>query len=273
MGSRYLEVIRKGRGWRPAVPVVGKGRWRGIAALVAAALVLASLVDEWSGHAVAADIRTTPHNLSRKRSVVEADEVCVFCHTPQLPPNLEGKTGTGVQPAWQPSISKNHDFLMFDDIGRKQFGKMAVGSQSIACLSCHDSSQAFQVTGGMNDHPFGVPYRGYLRRLGRQSVGDDKGKQGDEPSRSANFLKFVDDFKLPSTGKVDNRSVWWVSSSGVSAVRSRSDLPLYARQQEDEEGETPYIECSSCHDPHVARPLFLRVSNEGSRLCLTCHEK
>jgi predicted CXXCH cytochrome family protein len=37
--------------------------------------------------------------------------------------------------------------------------------------------------------------------------------------------------------------------------------------------EVPFIECSSCHDPHTTNPLFLRVSNEGSRLCLTCHDK
>lgn len=223
---------------------------------------------------MAADIRATLHNLARNRSKVEADEVCVFCHTPQLPPGLEGGSGVVMQPAWQPSL-KNHDFMMFDDIGRKQFGKMAVGSQSIACLSCHDSNQAFQVTGGMADHPFGIPYRGFLRRQGRnQPVAEDTSEQKDKddgPSRVARFLKFADDFRLPSRGTVENRGVWWVSATGISAVRTRSDLPLYARQSED--GETPYVECSSCHDPHVARPLFLRVSNEGSKLCLTCHDK
>lgn len=224
---------------------------------------------------MAADIRTTPHNLARNRSLVEAEEVCVFCHTPQLPLNMDGKSGVAVQPAWQPSLSKNHDFVMFDDIGRKQFGKMAVGSQSIACLSCHDSSQAFQVTGSLNDHPFGVPYRGFLRRQAGRRVVEEFVSQGDAPSRSAQFLKFENDFKVPSKGMVDKRSVWWVSANGIGAARGRSDLPLYARpvNESGEEGETPYIECSSCHDPHAARPLFLRVSNEGSKLCLTCHDK
>jgi len=55
-------------------------------------------------------------------------------------------------------------------------------------------------------------------------------------------------------------------------------------------GAARRLECGSCHDPHVAygydaekrnasipgdpayRP-FLRVSNTGSRLCLTCHVK
>lgn len=36
------------------------------------------------------------------------------------------------------------------------------------------------------------------------------------------------------------------------------------------------VECSSCHDPHAAHgsgTTRLRVSNQGSRLCLTCHER
>jgi predicted CXXCH cytochrome family protein len=33
------------------------------------------------------------------------------------------------------------------------------------------------------------------------------------------------------------------------------------------------IECTTCHDPHNSRrvPRFLKISNERSRLCLTCH--
>lgn len=36
------------------------------------------------------------------------------------------------------------------------------------------------------------------------------------------------------------------------------------------------VECSSCHDPHAAHgsgTTRLRMSNEGSRLCLTCHDR
>lgn len=36
----------------------------------------------------------------------------------------------------------------------------------------------------------------------------------------------------------------------------------------------PSVECASCHDPHDNREGdFLRVSNEGSALCLTCHDR
>ncbi len=33
------------------------------------------------------------------------------------------------------------------------------------------------------------------------------------------------------------------------------------------------VECASCHDPHsCANPLFLRISNDRSNLCLACHD-
>lgn len=217
-----------------------------------------------------ADIRSTPHNLTRKGPLVAAEEVCVFCHTPQQPGAEAARSGIAALPAWQPSLPASHAFVMFDDIGRLQFGdKPAIGSQSIACLSCHDANQAFSVLSSESDHPFGIPYRGFTR--GRERLPLEEAARDEAPSRAAKYLKSLDEFRVPSRGLVDNRSVWWVSAGGMSAWRSRVDLPLYARPGAN--GEVPYVECSSCHDPHVPNKLFLRVSNEGSRLCLTCHDK
>lgn len=220
--------------------------------------------------ASAADIRSTPHNLTRQGALVEADEVCVFCHTPQVSADAAARSGVMAQPAWQPSLSAAHSFVMYDDIGRLQFGdKPAVGSQSIACLSCHDANQAFSVQAAETDHPFGIPYRGFSR--GRERSSDEMAAIGNAPSRAGKEVKSLDDFRLPSRGVVDNRTVWWVSASGVTPFRTRADLPLYARPAAN--GEIPFVECSSCHDPHISNKLFLRVDNSGSRLCLTCHDK
>lgn len=218
----------------------------------------------------AADIRSTPHNLTRQGVKVEAEEVCVFCHTPQLSASGASSIGVNNQPMWQPSLPNEHSFVIYDDIGRMQFGdKPAVGSQSIACLSCHDANQAFSVQTGEMDHPFGVPYRGFSR--GRERSSAEIAAVGDLPMRAAKELKSLDEFRLPSRGMVDNRAVWWVSATGVTPFRVRADLPLYARPSPA--GEVPFVECSSCHDPHIASQLFLRVSNTGSQLCLTCHDK
>jgi predicted CXXCH cytochrome family protein len=162
---------------------------------------------------------------------------------------------------------------MYDDIGRLNYGdKPAVGSQSIACLSCHDANQAFSVTKLSLDHPFGVPYRGFLKGQGVRGQPGMREEDNNEGSKSAKQLVSLDDFREPSQGVVDNRTVWWVSSTGHSALRTRGDLPLYLRRDTNNQ-DVPFIECSSCHDPHSSNPLFLRVTNEGSRLCLTCHDK
>lgn len=229
-----------------------------------------------------ADIRETPHNLirSRDKSVGER-EVCVFCHTPAV--EIGGVSGSGTvpsQPLWQKSIGSEFVFEIYDDIGRLGQGKTSVGSQSVACLSCHDANQAFELGRTSADHPFGVPYRGAIKHTGR--FAQPVREISPQPFRVAQHLKALEDFRDASQGMVEGRSVWWVSRDGVTARRTRADLPLYGRVEGDTGtgGESvqglaavPYIECSSCHDPHSQAKTFLRIANEGSKLCLTCHDK
>jgi hypothetical protein len=49
----------------------------------------------WSAAGFGADIRSTMHNLTRKGLTVAAEEVCVFCHTPQLSPGPAGRSVVG----------------------------------------------------------------------------------------------------------------------------------------------------------------------------------
>ncbi len=217
------------------------------------------------------DIRTTAHAQfggdALKNVAKDASDICVFCHTP-----FTNKGQVQATPIWQSAVGSNHSYTMYDDIGRLQYGdKPAVGSQSIACLSCHDSNQAFQATHSASDHPYGVPYRGYLKHRGDQANAVKISEDG-EGSIKAKRLVALDDFREARQGTVDNRIVWWVSSTGNGGPRTRSDLPLYARRDEGNQ-EVPYIECTSCHNPHSNNPLFLRVNNSGSALCLTCHAK
>lgn len=233
------------------------------------------------GSALAADIRSTPHNLTGKKddgSRLDEREVCVFCHTPTV--DVSGASGVGKipenAPHWQSHLPREHAFVIYDDIGRLGLGKDSVGSQSVACLSCHDSVQAFGASKSVNDHPFGVPYRGSLKQRGPQSsMMAQKPADSPSPYRQAQHLVALEDFRDASHGIVENRTIWWVSSSGITARRTRNDLPLYPRQEGDDASapEVPHIECSSCHDPHNSRETFLRVSNSASALCLTCHSK
>lgn len=217
----------------------------------------------------AADIRTTPHSLVKKSVKSDASDVCVFCHTP----NVIGKPLEHA-PLWQRAIGTDLVFTTYDDIGRLGLGKDSVGSQSIACLSCHDSIQAAAISKTSADHPFGVPYRGAARHRAPILAPRIRAEaENDGSSIRAKALVALDDFRDASQGTVENRTVWWVSVTGNTARRTRSDLPLYQRHDEDSGQNVPFIECSSCHDPHSSNNQFLRLPNDGSRLCLSCHIK
>lgn len=216
------------------------------------------------------DMRNSKHNLARHEGTENTDprQICVFCHTP-----TDTNPDDAAKPKWQSVVPKDNTFAMFDDIGRLgREGSEAVGSQSIACLSCHDNSQAFGVEGGSLDHPFAVPYRGALTPEEREKVRDDIKRAG-KLINTAKQLKFDQGFREASRGTVDNRPVWWVSREGVSSQRGRLDVPLYVRIDEEDQSEIPFVECASCHDPHSVRPLFLRTGSNASDLCMTCHVK
>ncbi|MDO8310485.1 MAG: cytochrome c3 family protein [Sideroxyarcus sp.] len=223
---------------------------------------------------VFADVRETPHNLIRSRDKsVDDKEVCVFCHTPVIESGdiSQGKVTT--KPLWQQSLGVDFVYTIYDDIGRLGLGKSSVGSQSLACLSCHDSIQAFGVGRTSADHPFGVVYRGASPAAIQSTGAVTSAADAATPFRQAQHLTALEDFRSASRGTVEGREIFWVSRNGVTTRRTRGDLPLYGRSDGVMGLLIPHIECSSCHDPHASTATFLRVSAEGSQLCLTCHDK
>lgn len=231
------------------------------------------------GANVFADVRETKHNLIKSRDKgVDEKQVCVFCHTPVVEVgNLSSGNTSTAKPLWQKSLGVDFVFTIFDDIGRLGLGKPSVGSQSIACLSCHDSIQAFGVGRTSADHPFGVVYRGATKYVAQSGDVQPVRSGSEAPFRQAQHLTALQDFRDVSQGTVEGREVFWVSRNGITSRRTRNDLPLYGRGSSDVSigvgFEAPHIECSSCHDPHASSETFLRVSVAGSQLCLTCHDK
>lgn len=240
-----------------------------------------------------ADIVQTRHNLSsvltpeslrgmskeEERRLV-AREICVFCHTPSRDRVGEAAGDEALtSPKWQRSVDRLFSFNLYDDIGRvgTEGAKEAVGSVSMACLSCHDFSQALGMS-GVSDHPFGVPYRGldekFVLRAERQLLAEQVDESaGNIATRLAKFIGDTSEFRSVRRGVVNSREIWWASMTD-SQQRSKSDLPLYPRKSlVDGESVIPYVECTSCHDPHVDRGLFLRLANQSSVLCQTCHVK
>jgi len=123
-----------------------------------------------------------------------------------------------------------------------------------------------------NDHPIGIEYCG----------GGLSGTTANATPNVATGTCNDTGFFQPWSAVINSQPVWWVESGTSDSKRTRSDLVLYTRTFAA--GTGPSVECASCHDPHVQEgqtapnsmvsgKTFLRISNDGSALCLTCHDK
>jgi len=248
----------------------------------------------WTG-ASAQGVENTPHNLTQgvtggpgPNTFSGTAEICVFCHTPH------GGDDTAEVPLWNRALAAPGLYTTYSTASSSSIdGSVApVGSVSIACLSCHDGTQAMDTvinapgSGGYNplgarmgvdgdwtgsptvtgvanlgidlsnDHPVGIQYGG-----GGQSAAS--------PGATLNDI----DFKATENQVINTATVWWVDTELTpDGNRQKTDMQLYTRS-EFAAGPEPFVECASCHDPHTENALFLRVSNDGSAVCLACHTK
>ena len=192
----------------------------------------------------------------------ESREVCAFCHFPQ-----SGNAQRPVQrPVWyQNGGAANTEFSTYPTVGVTRplvDNAASIGNVSMACLSCHDGTHAQNIGighTGDNSHPVRVPYaEGRYVRLG--------GKFSTEVTLEG-LAEAT--FNPPEVDFINRVPVWWVETGEPG--RQKSDMQLYTQKSDFSDREIPYVECSTCHDPHGANPLFLRIQNDSSRLCLSCH--
>ena len=219
-----------------------------------------------------------PNNEIRAANPADVNnEICAFCHTPH---------GTNTDfvgaPLWNKAIDTGTTYTVYG--GGTTTGGTTVdqpGDVSRACLSCHDGVNAinsiinlpgsagwsstgnliaFTTDGGAttipagssatmptgrisnigtdlrNDHPVGVLYR------------------GDEASPPASLVPTST--ALPAGFKI-------AGDSDGNPGPTVGDLLRNGK-----------VECVSCHDPHLGEnDTFLRLPNDNSALCLTCHAK
>lgn len=237
---------------------------------------------------------------SAQGTTSNTDEVCVFCHTPH------GADTTAPVPLWNKVLnSEQGRFTRYSTLATPSFDSLEapVGSVSLACLSCHDGTQAMdvvlnlpgsggysdtgsQIGGGAilpmagepvpnlsedlsNDHPISMQY------------GGGGASDGDAPGVFSGSLGDPD-FNPPVKAEINGQSIWWVDSAGgQSEVREKTDMLLYTRSDAIGGGGTiePFVECGSCHDPHNSdnaggtQVSFLRTSNAASAVCTACHTK
>jgi hypothetical protein len=257
--------------------------------------------------ASAASIADTPHNLGSGFKITKTPngggtpnhssntaEICVFCHTPH------GGDNTAAVPIWNKKLGINGGgtsgagvaYKRYSTLGSTTFDadELVVGSVSIACLSCHDGSQAIDNvinapgSGGYNaagsriggmtgtdlDSATGQLLGTIVQNLGTDLSNDHPvSMQYGGGGITATATQTRDpDFAAPAMIAAPATStlqkLWYIdSSSGLRAgSRDREDVILYTR---DLGGALqPFVECGSCHDPHNSEnQTFLRISNSG----------
>ncbi|MEW5755236.1 MAG: cytochrome c3 family protein [Pseudomonadota bacterium] len=271
---------------------------------LAAAVATASLTLASAG-AMAA-ITGSKHDLTAaaagKNSTTGTNEICVFCHTPH------GSDTSASVPLWNRKMAAPTTYTTYASLNTVSLdGTIApVGSVSLACLSCHDGTQAMDAlinAPGSGGYSMSAPDQAWTWATGGTAdltgrlasgvanLGQDL--RNDHPvgvqyagggATATNLSNFRDpDFKPLLTSTINGNQVWWVDSGTVTGSRDKSDMILYSRN--DFPGATgvmqPSVECASCHDPHAGETAsvsppsvaFLRMSNAGSAVCLACHVK
>lgn len=203
--------------------------------------------------APAKGILGTVHDLSATgpNHVTESKEACIFCHTPHDSP--EGIKGS--IPIWNHTTT-SQQFINYSSNSLQGTLDMQPTGPSLACLSCHDGTLAM---GSIHELPIG-------------------GGQ-DDYSHAAGGVN-------PSTGMLDgpNRIDRNLGSGHPVSITYRDDLVKSLRAPSELRGVRLYpsnvrggkVQCASCHDPHNfgikgSTAPFLRVTKDGSALCLSCH--
>lgn len=216
------------------------------------------------------------------------NEICVYCHTPH-----GARPQSDIEaPLWNKPDSPAAGTYTTYDSTTIDGDILAVGSVSLACLTCHDGSQAMDTVinapGGGNFNPAGARMNsitgdglmtpGVVANLGADLTNDHPiGVQyGGFNSIDPDFLDSADTPGL-QVATINSAQRWWVdTSTGVNGTREKTDMILYTRDNTGNAGaaEEPFVECASCHDPHNStNNTFLRVANASSGVCLACHVK
>ncbi len=256
--------------------------------ILAVTLALGAML---SGDGWAQGILSTKHNLSPQfgtgtdtrtvKALTQTDtlgvantEVCVYCHTPH------GADTTVNAPLWNRAINTTASaYTMYSSAFSSTYDATTDTQPtgvSLACLSCHDGTIAFDAlrnlpgSGGFSATPatdgtrttwtFAGAAAGKKLPAGVTNIGVDL--SNDHPVS----MLYSSALSPSSTDPANTNANGFKTEASVTGpVGTRQGgLVLYAGK----------VQCGSCHDPHRSNTnTFLRKSNDGSELCLTCHRK
>ena len=184
----------------------------------------------------------TAHNFST--SGWTGGEICIACHTPH-----NANASVTEAPLWNHNLSAVASYTLYDSPTLDATTAQPTGTSKL-CLSCHDGTVALDNSDGGQT------------MTGPSTVGSD-GLSNDHP------ISFDYTSTLATTdGALHNPATTNVTIGSGTDTKSGTiaDVMLIGGQ----------VQCATCHDVHnkfTDGASLLRVSNAGSGLCLTCHNK
>jgi hypothetical protein len=214
--------------------------------------------------------------------VTDTAEICVFCHTPHAADT------TAPVPLWNKRLNTGATYTTYASLNTPSLdGTVApVGSISLACLSCHDGTQAMDNiinapgSGGVDVTGGGAAGRGYVWSTAAGATANAAGNltsgaaligtdlSNDHPVGIQYCGGVAVAAGAPNPGLSGSGTVVGGNCNDSDFVRpqtalingaqvfwvdtggtgkQRTDLPLYPRATFG-----PLVECATCHDPHVS---------------------
>lgn len=232
-----------------------RGRPTAPAVVLAVVVVLAAA----SAHAQGS-IVGSKHDLSTSIT----DEVCVFCHTPHFAnPDAQG-------PLWNRAQDASKPYTLYTSATMDSTPPAAPSGESLNCLGCHDGSLADVV---VNGNPVSDKHE-LVNAPGSGGIPDTTSYPN---CAGCHFALFGNPNSLMQIG-TDLTDDHPISISYPPVGDPGFNSPPDPDSGWDATGGLKLfsgnMECSTCHKVHdpTLEP-FLRVSVDGSEMCLTCHIK
>ena len=166
--------------------------------------------------------------------------ICEYCHTP-------AKTSPPESPLWNLRDPAKASFTTYDSPTIPDWAEGEPRGISLVCLACHDGV---------------ISHNTLLENPGSASVWNLTGNPAAVGRHGPSNLHPIS-ITYNRTRSVDFKAV---------KARKVGNLPLY--RSSVSQAVFDHVECASCHNPHdMTNGHYLRMGNDSSALCLTCHVK
>lgn len=197
------------------------------------------------------------------------NEVCVYCHTPHA--------ASADAPLWnRPSPTSNYTLYSNPATG---VAAGAPGKASVVCLSCHDGTIAVDTILNMPGsgtqfswhNPAYPDYESYHSKMKMPDASDQTMVDSCGSCHGPSPIGGKDASQTFLTTNLSDEHPVGIAYPDIGDFAAKPTTGKFANGVQIYEGK---VECLSCHDPHnPSNGPFLRVANERSAICYTCHVK